>query len=201
MLIVRRVTQFLYSGNAPPTIRQNSRKLIRPSEKTSTWMTSLGLFQMSPMLVVLPKTYATSSCEAGSNNSAAIHHFPESEKETPVQKTRVLGQTWCLTDDTYTAPLPKLVPTPTTLRQRFSFVSSVFDPIGLLAPFVVQFKIRLQSLCKRGQKWDQMIPNDLHTIVIKLVDQYRNLPLNSVPRQLCQPCTHVQLHVFTDASI
>ena len=46
-----------------------------------------------------------------------------------------------------------------------------------------------------------MIPNDLHTIVVKLVDQYRNLPPISVPCQLCQPCTSVQLHVFTDASI
>ena len=55
-----------YSENAQPTIRLSSRKLIKPSEKTSTWMTSLTLFQMRPMLVVLPKTYATSSCEAGS---------------------------------------------------------------------------------------------------------------------------------------
>ena len=46
-----------------------------------------------------------------------------------------------------------------------------------------------------------MIPNDLHTVVVKLVDQYRNLPPISVKRQLCQPCIHVQLHVFTDASI
>ena len=51
-----------------------------------------------------------------SNNAAAINHLPESEKEKPVQTTRVLGQTWCLTDDTYTAPPPKPVPTPTTLR-------------------------------------------------------------------------------------
>ena len=63
-----------------------------------------------------------------SNNSAAIIHLPESEKETPVQTTRVLGQTWCLTDDTYTAPPAKLVPTPTTLRQIFSLVSPIFEP-------------------------------------------------------------------------
>ena len=136
-----------------------------------------------------------------SNNSAAINHLPESEKKTPFQTTRVLGQTWCLTDDTCTAPPPKLVPTPTTLRQLFTLVSSIFDPIGLLAPFVVQFKILLQSLWKCGQKCDQMIPNDLHTIVVKLVDQYRNLPPISVPRQLCHPCTPVQLQVFMDASI
>ena len=76
-----------------------------------------------------------------SNNSAAISHLPESAKETPVQTTSVLGHTWCLTDDTYTAPRPKPVPTPTTLRQLFSLVSSIFDPIGLLAPFVVQLKL------------------------------------------------------------
>ena len=89
-----------------------------------------------------------------SNNSSAIDHLPETEKESPVETKRVLGQNWSLKDDTYNAPPPKPVPTPSTLRQLFSLVSSIFDPICLLAPFVIKLKIFIQSLWKRGQSWD-----------------------------------------------
>ena len=94
-----------------------------------------------------------------------IFQNPKSEKDTPGQTTSVLVQTKCLTDDKYIAPPPNPVPTPTTLRQLFSLVSSVFNPISLLAPFVIQFEILLQSLLKRGQKRDRAISNDLLSIV------------------------------------
>ena len=54
------------------------------------------------------------------------------------------------------------------------------------------------------ETWTEMGSNDSGRSShdrVKLVDQYRNLPPISVPRQLCQPCTTVKLHVFTDASI
>ena len=136
-----------------------------------------------------------------SNNSSALDHLPETEKETPVETKRVLGQNWSLNDDTYYAPPPKPVTTPSTLRQLFSLVSSIFDPIGLLAPFVIKLKIIIQSLWKRSQSWDQQIPDDIQPIVGKLVAQYRQIPHIAVPRRIFRSTTPVDLHVFTDASI
>ena len=136
-----------------------------------------------------------------SNNSSAIDHLPETEKESPVETKRVLGQNWLLKDDTYNAPPPKPVTTPSTLRQLFSLVSSIFDPIGLLAPFVNKLKIIIQSLWKRGQSWDQQIPDDIQPIVDKLVAQYRQIPHIAFPRRIFRSTTPVDLHVFTDASI
>ena len=94
------------------------------------------------------------------NNPAALTTLPEEDKEIIQNTLKVLGQTWCLPNDTYVAPKPKTIDPSQTLRQLFSVVSPIFDPIGLLAPFVIQLKVFLQNLRKRRQIWDQPVPND-----------------------------------------
>ena len=36
-------------------------------------------------------------------------------------------------------------------------VSSIFDQLGFVAPFVLSAKIILQRLCKKGLGWDEII--------------------------------------------
>lgn len=44
-------------------------------------------------------------------------------------------------------------------RGILSMVSSLYDPLGLVSPFTLPVKLVLQSLCKRGLKWDEPIPD------------------------------------------
>ena len=44
-----------------------------------------------------------------------------------------------------------------TQRKIFSLVSSIFDPIGIMSPTTIPFKIVLQELWKLGKKWDEQI--------------------------------------------
>lgn len=37
-------------------------------------------------------------------------------------------------------------------------VSSLYDPLGFLAPFSLHAKLLLQELCKRSLGWDEVIP-------------------------------------------
>ena len=101
----------------------------------------------------------------------------------------------------FTAQTPKTIDPPQMLRQLFSIVSSIFDPIGLLAPFVIQLKVILQNLWKRGQTWDQAVPDDLQPRINKLATQYATMPDIPVPRQISPLLTSAELHIFTDASI
>ena len=74
-----------------------------------------------------------------SNNPASLTALPEEDMEIIQNTTKVLGQTWCFSNDSsFTAPTPKRIDPPQTLRQLFSMVSSIFGPIGLLAPSVIQ---------------------------------------------------------------
>ena len=136
-----------------------------------------------------------------SNYPAALTALPEDDMEIIQNTTKVLGQNWCLSNHTFTAPTPKTIDPPQTLRQLFSMVSSIFDPIRLLAPFVIQLKVILQNLWKRGQTWDQHVPDDLQPRINKFATQYATMPDISVPRQISPLLTSAEHHIFTDAYI
>ena len=50
-----------------------------------------------------------------------------------------------------------------TLSRRgiLSTVSSVFDPLGLVSPFILVGKQILQELCRDGVGWDDEVPDKL----------------------------------------
>ena len=49
---------------------------------------------------------------------------------------------------------------PVTKRGILSTVSSVYDPLGMAAPFVLGGRLILQNLCKLELDWDDDIPDD-----------------------------------------
>ncbi|XP_038061120.1 uncharacterized protein LOC119731907 [Patiria miniata] len=46
---------------------------------------------------------------------------------------------------------------PATRRGILSTVSSLYDPLGFLAPFILPVKILLQDLCRQGRGWDEKV--------------------------------------------
>ena len=54
---------------------------------------------------------------------------------------------------------------PLSRRGILSTVSSVFDPLGLVAPFILVGKRILQELCRDGVGWDDEVPDNLETQV------------------------------------
>ena len=70
---------------------------------------------------------------------------------------RALGVYWDAKSDTFKF---KAVQggKPSTKRGILSFVSSLFDPLGFLSPFVFSVKILLQELWRDKLPWDQEIP-------------------------------------------
>lgn len=92
-----------------------------------------------------------------------------------------------------------------TKRNVLSLIASLFDPIGLINPFVMYEKILFQEIWRLGLGWDEILPHDLqlkfqHWInsieVIKKFEINRcyfpGLSLNSVEG--------MEVHAFSDAS-
>lgn len=50
---------------------------------------------------------------------------------------------------------------PLTRRGILSVASSLYDPLGLLAPLTLIPKLVIQDLCRQKYKWDENIP-DFH---------------------------------------
>ncbi|KAL7827082.1 hypothetical protein SRHO_G00328000 [Serrasalmus rhombeus] len=101
-----------------------------------------------------------------SNSKKVLEVIPENEradmvkdleldrKDPPIE--RVLGIQWNLEDDTFGFKV-SVNRKPLTRRGILSTVSSIYDPLGFLAPFVLKGKQILQALCKSGCGWDKVI--------------------------------------------
>ena len=75
---------------------------------------------------------------------------------------RALGVHWHVNDDNFfysTQQPPEIY----TRRKVLSTIASVFDPIGLVSPFILLRKQILQEVCSLGLGWDASLPDPLIT--------------------------------------
>ena len=116
---------------------------------------------------------------------------------------RALGVYWDTETDMITfrtTPMDR----PATKRGILSRVSSIFDPLGLLAPWVLTAKCLLQSIWRTGYDWDEPITNE----TIKNAWREWTTELLDISEFRVQRCyrtqrrvpVNSQLHLFGDAS-
>ncbi|XP_017477896.1 PREDICTED: uncharacterized protein LOC108367719 [Rhagoletis zephyria] len=73
-----------------------------------------------------------------------------------------LGITWDQLEDVFLFTFaPKEIHTAVTKRTILSIASSLFDPLGLLAPLLITSKIVLQELWLLKLDWDESVPQNL----------------------------------------
>lgn len=71
---------------------------------------------------------------------------------------RALGLLWNIEADTFGYSI-SLKDKPLTRQGILSVVSSVYDPLGFAAPFILLAKEILQDLCRMNIGWDDPIPD------------------------------------------
>ena len=89
-----------------------------------------------------------------------------------------------------------------TQRIVLSLVSSVYDPIGLVAPYTVKARLLLKDIWRlSGQQWDDDLPPE---VVTKFLERSEELPGLSdivIPRAYFQGKVEtLELHLFGDSS-
>ena len=133
--------------------------------------------------------------------STEFRRLDLSKDEMPAQ--RALGMQWCVETDTFTFNIG-IKPRQPTRRGILSVVSSVFDPLGFAAPFVLSAKQILQDLCRIKLGWDDEIPPEHLSSWVKWLDDLPKLSSFSVNRSVLPegfgPVVLSQLHHFSDAS-
>ena len=116
---------------------------------------------------------------------------------------RALGVVWDTHSDSLGFSITERT-LPATRRSMLSIISSVFDPLGLAAPFILVAKILLQDLSRQQVDWDDELSNDhLQRWNRWLADLPKLDQLKSArclkPSDFGEVvCT--QLHYFSDAS-
>ena len=77
----------------------------------------------------------------------------------PIERTR--GIQWCLESNSFQFRIT-INDRPLTRRGVLSTLSSVYDPLGFIAPFILIGKQILQEMCRNQLDWDSPIPENLH---------------------------------------
>ncbi|CAG2251297.1 unnamed protein product [Mytilus edulis] len=149
-----------------------------------------------------------------SNSKVVINEIPNSERapsveilksNTALPTDRALGVIWDVNDDAIKYKV-KLEEKPLTRRGITSTVSSIFDPLGLIAPIILKGKIILQDLSKQPIKlgWDDPIPKEKEEEWIKWKSTLPEIENISIPRCFktkdMKDISDAQLHISSDGS-
>ena len=148
-----------------------------------------------------------------SNEREVIESIPEEDRAKNIKNLdlntdalppeRVLGVEWCIESDTFQFQIA-LKDRPMTRRGILSSVSSIYDPLGFSAPFLLHGKRILQLLCKEAIDWDDPIPETMQAQWQRWVRELPLLEKMRIPRcyrpSEMRDIKKVELHHFSDAS-
>ncbi|XP_062714039.1 uncharacterized protein LOC134290847 [Aedes albopictus] len=130
-----------------------------------------------------------------------------------VATERVLGMLWCPSTDELSfstqmsEEVQALIKTSTrpTKRQVLRCVMTLFDPLGLLSPFLIHGKVLIQDIWREGTEWDEQVSADVFAKWRRWVQMIEYISGVRIPRcyfRLANQKTYhnCELHVFVDAS-
>ena len=127
-----------------------------------------------------------------SNSAKVMAVIPEEDRATEVNirdKKDAVTTSLVLqgnsTEDILTVPAtPPPFDYPITKRNALKKIATVFDPLGLVSPFIVQAKIMLQELWNRGYDWDEVVQDEVANRIQLWFLQLSSLANVRIPRCL-----------------
>ena len=116
---------------------------------------------------------------------------------------RTLDVVWCIESDTLQFRIV-IEDKPFTRRGVLSIISSIFDPLGLVSPYLLDGKKLLQEVCSSGASWDEPIPDSLLCRWKRWLTLIVNLNNLTIPRcyksSSLSEIVSVEMHHFSDGS-
>jgi len=148
-----------------------------------------------------------------SNHSTFLDNIPRELQET--QQTlsldnedgvTTLGLLWNPTNDQLqvknnTTQVQPTISTASTKRKVLATTALIFDPLGLLSPAVIAYKIFLQKLWQDKLQWDVLRPAHLQQEWNQLLQTISNLSQLKINRKvICSNAVNTHIHGFCDST-
>ena len=134
-----------------------------------------------------------------SNYPSCLDSLPVEEKSSS-ELVKVLGYNYDVDWDALQLKQRSLNKEAATKRQIASTLGSVFDPIGVFNPILMQSKLFIRSLCKAKVDWDQPLDEDFLKSWKSFCDTFEAVSGMQFPRRTFNSDSPIKLCVFTDAS-
>lgn len=114
-----------------------------------------------------------------------------------------LGLSWDLATDTFIYKASEELK-PFTKRGLLSTVNGLFDPLGFIAPIILNGRFIMRQAFTGIESWDDPLPTTIMGAWKLWLEQLKRLDGVHIPRWLLsvsyQMCVHKTLHIFCDAS-
>ena len=130
-----------------------------------------------------------------------------SSKQPELKLKKVLGLIWNLEQDMISVDISAPIDyyksiTNLTKRVVLQFVSRIYDPLGLLAPYTINFKFLIQDLWKEKLSWDEDLSSDIKNKFLKVIKNFEKLSEFKVDRYVSFiNKDYLEIHIFADASV
>ena len=141
------------------------------------------------------------------NDQSLLEQFPQSDcaklQNRNITDSKTLGIIWNLEGDYFYFTGGLKHDGKTTKRNILKYVAAIFDPLGLISPFIVMGKVLFQEACRLSLGWDENVPCALQKQWDIWVQSLSSLQNTQIPRcfkpaffkdALCE------IHCFSDAS-
>ena len=122
------------------------------------------------------------------------------ENESPKEECKRLGLGWDRADDTLHVCFPAL-PAEETKHGILSNLAKVYDPLGIVAPVMLEGKLLYRDTCDQKKAWDAPLPEEIadwwskwEKGLLEAVSVKRSIPLYQ------EEIDEIQLHAVGDAS-
>ncbi|XP_028417205.1 uncharacterized protein LOC114541488 [Dendronephthya gigantea] len=155
-----------------------------------------------------------------SNSATVMENIPEKDRATSTvisskqsehdekmsDLLKALGVAWNTRKDIFLFEAgEKLVSLEDSMTKRslMSLYARLFDPMGLIAPFLMRPKVLFQELWLRGKQWDEKLDDDIAKEWTTWKEQLCELETLEIPRCVLPPerdINKIELHGFGDAS-
>jgi len=134
------------------------------------------------------------------DRAKAVKNLDFSQDKLPTE--RALGAVWDVETDTL-GFRSVVSQKPLTRRGILSILSSVYDPLGFLSPYILNAKVIVQELCRQQIGWDDPVPPDILPQWSEWVASLTHVESVKIPRCIKPPyveSVRYELHHFCDAS-
>ncbi|CAB3978844.1 Hypothetical predicted protein [Paramuricea clavata] len=140
------------------------------------------------------------------DRAADLRDLDLNHVNAPVQRS--LGVSWDLTADAFTFTV-KVENKPFTKRGVLSIINSLYDPLGIAAPVLIQGKCLLRGMTeqlkeKQLEEWDLPLPQELKAVWdewCQSLIELQRLKLTRPYTTALDKASHIELHTFGDASV
>ena len=133
------------------------------------------------------------------NYRSVTSSFKDEEVCNAVE-VKVLGYLYNRDEDTVRLKNASLDSNASTKRQILSSLASVFDPLGVFAPVLLQGKLMIREMCQKMVDWDDKLDSEILARWKKLCKTFQEVNTSSFCRRALNSELPAKLYIFADAS-